>query len=770
MHSLCIVESPAKCGKIQGFLGPGWKVVATMGHIRSLEENLDAIGLERDFQARYTFIKEKGKAMSSIREAAKGATTIYLAADDDREGEAIAYSVAVLLNLDITKTPRAVFHEITKSAITQAISNPRRLDMHKVEAQQARAILDMMVGFTISPLLWKHVGPSLSAGRCQTPALRLLVDKEREITSFQSETSWRIGGKWCQGKFEFQATLYDELEGQDDAINFLENLHQDTRGTILSTKTQPRTESAPKPLITSTLQQEASALFSIQPKATMRAAQSLYEQGHITYMRTDSHVMSQEAVVDACEWVTRTYGSEFLGRPSGVHKKVEGAQEAHEAIRPTHMNVLAPEGQWSSIELRIYKLIWQRAIQSVMAPAKSEEHLVIFKALADPADFHWQSVWKRSTFDGWKKVGLAAAVLDEDEDSVADSAATIWSQAIKLTVGSTVNWLSLSASPHETKAKGRYTEATLVRELERKGIGRPSTFASLVSTILDKEYAKKEDRPAVEVESISYHIEKVNQWPPTRQIQKKKVGAEKQKLSPTQLGISVHDFCIKEFGQLFDYGFTKKMEDRLDLIAQGSEPWKALCRDTWVSYKDKLTNLKKEPSMKPGEKMFGEVKAIQSKKGPLLLIEKDGEQTKFLGWPEGVQFMSITQEEVTAFVESKLDNNSLGTLEDKPILKKKGPFGFYVQWGDTRVPFVDEDTLESIKAKLLLKVQNTVHSLGPYEFRKGPYGMYMFKKPTGKTKTKPIFVSIPDAVDPRVLTEEAAARIYATGANRSVKK
>ena len=273
-YSLCIVESPAKCGKIQGFLGPGWKVVATMGHIRALEETVDAVGIDRDFQPRYTFIKEKGKAMSGIKEAAKSAHTIFLAADDDREGEAIAYSVAVLLNLDPAKTPRAVFHEITKEAVTKAVANPRRLDMNRVDAQQARAVLDMMVGFTISPILWKCVGPALSAGRCQTPALRLLVDREREITTFSAQTSWRISGDWTAtaAGLTFPASLYDELEDEESAMNFLENIHADTRGEVLSTKTAPRTAAPPKPLITSTLQQEASAIFSYQPKSTMKSA------------------------------------------------------------------------------------------------------------------------------------------------------------------------------------------------------------------------------------------------------------------------------------------------------------------------------------------------------------------------------------------------------------------------------------------------------------------------------------------------------------------
>lgn len=776
-YSLCIVESPAKCGKIQGFLGTGWKVIASMGHIRALEENVDAIGLDRDFQARYTFIKEKGKATSAIRDAAKGAHTIFLAADDDREGEAIAYSIAILLNLDLAKTPRAVFHEITKDAVTKAVSNPRRLDMSRVEAQQARALLDMMVGFTISPLLWKHVGSGLSAGRCQTPALRLLVDRDREITSFKSQTSWRISGTWFTPTLTFQASLYDELEDEESAMNFLQNIHDDQKGVVLSTKTQPRMESPPKPLITSTLQQEASALFSSQPKATMKAAQKLYEQGHITYMRTDSSYMSEEAVADAQLWVKTNLGAEYLSslnQPTKVKAKEKekapvAAQEAHEAIRPTHMENVSIEGDWTGFELRIYKLIWQRAVQSVMAPARSEDHTVLFKALGDPAEFVWQAIWKRSLFEGWKKAGAAAVVLDDDDEgSDASDSAAQWVAATKLKAGDPLLWKSLLAEPRETKPTGRFTEATLVRELERKGIGRPSTFASLVGTVLEKGYAKKEDKPPTEIEVSSYHIEKLKQWPPIRQIQKKKVGAEKQKLSPTPLGLSVHDFCIREFPQLFDYGFTKKMEDRLDLIAQGSEPWKQVCRDTWASYKDKLTDLKKVATKSTREKMFeGGVKAALTKKGPLLMIE--GEPTKFLGWPGNIPFEEITQEQVTTFCEAKATGSLgdiLGTLEEKQIIKKKGPFGFYIQWGDTRIPFVEGDTSESIQTKLYAKTQSLLHVIGPYEFRKGPYGVYMMKKGPVKGKAKPKFVSIPDALDPKILTEEAAARIYLNDTGR----
>lgn len=730
MYSLCVVESPAKCGKIQGFLGPGWKVVATMGHLRALEEDLSAIGLENDFQPRYTFLKEKGRAMSGLREAARSAQTVYLAADDDREGEAIAYSVALLLSLDPAKTPRAVFHEITKEAITRAVANPRRLDMNRVDAQQARAVLDMMVGFTISPILWKCVGPSLSAGRCQTPALRLLVDREREITSFAAATSWRISGTWeatataTTTRLSFQATLYDELEDQESAMNFLENIHADMRGVVLSTKTAPRTASPPRPLITSTLQQEASAIFSYQPKSIMKSAQKLYEAGHITYMRTDSATLSEEATAEAQAYVSETFGEAFVARTTKASKTKTTevkAQEAHEAIRPTHMEMTElPAGDWTSQDTRIYKLIWQRTIQSVMTPAQSEEHTVLFKALADPGKFVWQSVWKRSLFLGWKTITLAAVNLDEEEDSEgADAAQAVekaWSAATKLKEGDALAWKTLAAHPHETKPTGRYTEATLVRELERRGIGRPSTFASLVGTVLDKEYAKKEDKPAREVDFISFHVDRPS-WPPTRQIEKKKVGAEKQKLSPTSLGISVLDFCVREFPQLFEYGFTKRMEDRLDLIAKGVEPWKGVCRDTWASYKETYEDLKKNGTRAP--------------------------RAAFVKDPEEV----------------------VGELDGEPITKKKGPYGLYLQWGSTRLPFVETESLEAVQTKLKAKSESLIHTLGPYEFRRGPYGIYMMMKPVkgSKSKTKPAFVSIPAALDPKILTEEAAARIYKTG-------
>ena len=463
MTNLVVVESPAKCSKIQGFLGPGWKVVATFGHIRALQEDLDAVGLDRDFDPKYMFLKEKAKSIVALKEAANHATTVYLASDDDREGEAIAYSVAVLLNLNPQTTPRAVFHEITASAVRAAVANPRRIDMNRVNAQQARSILDMMVGFTISPLLWMYVGPALSAGRCQTPALRLLCEKEEQIRSFTSETVWRLKGQWqsSKGEFAFPGGLKDELEDKESALNYLENIHADGSATVLTATTKGWSESPPKPLITSTLQQEASALYSIPPKRTMSIAQRLYEQGHITYMRTDHAVLSEEAKAEARAFATKAYGEAFVPKeataPKAKTQGPPGAQEAHEAIRPTHfdMIMLPCDEKWETQERNLYRLIWARSVQSIMANAKGDERVTIFLADGDPGEFPWEAKWRRTTFPGWKKVGVSLAQLDEVDPAEAEAAQATWIQALSLREGDTLKWTSLEAAPVTSKPPAR---------------------------------------------------------------------------------------------------------------------------------------------------------------------------------------------------------------------------------------------------------------------------------------------------------------------------
>jgi DNA topoisomerase-1 len=802
--SLLIVESPAKCSKIQGFLGPGWRVIATMGHIRALEEDLGAIGLDRDFEPRFQFIKEKSKAISQIKEAAAKADTIYLASDDDREGEAISYSVAVLLKLNPATTPRAVFREITESAVKKAVAEPRRLDMNRVFAQQARAVLDMMVGFTISPLLWKYVGPALSAGRCQTPALRLLVDREAEIRGFTVSTAWKVRGSWAAAKGPaFEAIMTEELEDEESAKNYLENIHADATGRVTEAATRPTTESPPKPLITSTLQQETSATMGLQPKRTMQIAQRLYEAGHITYMRTDCATLSEEARQAAAFWVRTQFGDAYVAaapapataaksKSKSTQKEAKGQgtpaaaapQEAHEAIRPTHFELrdLPASEDWNAVDRRVYTLIWNRAVQSVMTPARGEQRTVDFLATADPVEFVWRATWKRQLFPGWRRIGAAATNLDAEDGAAAETpevatAEVAWEAAAALKPGDALTWKTLETWPQDSKPPGRYTEATLVRELERRGIGRPSTFASLVGTVLDKGYAEKRDTAPTQCIVRRFTLERPGQWPLTEVAESKKVGGEKQKMAATPLGMSVLEFCCREFDGLFAYDFTSGMEARLDRVADGTEPWKQICRDTWDSYSAKYEELKAGASTVDAgparQRQFaGGVKAVQSKKGPLLLKEgaTKADAAIFYGWPDGKSFRDITEAEVAAFVATKVGGGgtaALGTHEGKDIVKKSGPFGTYAECGGVRVPWTAEDTEESLQTKLAGKAQSMLHTIGGFEFRNGPYGVFMFKKDTtGKSRK---FVSVPTGVDPKALTLEAATKIYQTGLQTKAK-
>ena len=772
--NLVIVESPAKCKKIGEFLGPTFKVLATMGHIRALEEDLDAVGIGRDFEPRFRFLKEKAKATGPILEAAKKATTIYLAADDDREGEAIAYSGACLLRKDPLSFPRSVFHEITAKAVKEAIANPRKIDMNRVYAQQARSVLDMMVGFTISPLLWKHVAGKLSAGRCQTPALRLVADREKQIKGHTTQTSWSLVGQMKAANFSFQAKMCDDLEDEESSMNYLENVNATNTATITSTTTKPWTASPPKPLITSSLQQEVSALYKINPKETMKIAQTLYEAGHITYMRTDMAILSLEAVKEAQDLVVAKYGGKFIPltqvkeqtkskaktSPKAKETNLPQAQEAHEAIRPTHFDLEELPQAFSAGEKKVYSLIWKRAVQSTMSAANGED--LVVKLLVDPdTDFPWQANWKRTLFQGWQILGKATDIdkeSEEEEDS--DSA---WSQAAKLTPKSKVTWQTLTAAPKRSKASPRFNEATLIRELEKKGIGRPSTFASLVETLFDKGYMEKQDIPGSKGKSTTLTA-KPNSWPPESKETEVKLGAEKQKLVPTALGISVLDFCVKEFPQLFAYEFTAQMENRLDAVSKGEEQWKAICRDTWASYSeahDRLKSSASKPSKSEKVNDFGDgFKAVMSAKGPLLVQEAktSSDKPSFYTIPADTDITTLTKEEALAFITALESENKVGEYDGKPIMKRKGPFGLYLAAGELKIPYVETDTLEMILEKLNAKRKSTesLMRVGPYIFKVGQYGPYMYKE----SLKKKVFVSIPATINPKTLTEAEATALY----------
>jgi len=824
--NLVIVESPAKCSKIQGFLGPGYRVVASMGHIRALEESLEAIGLEADFEPRFEFLSSKASTLKNLRDAAKGARQVYLAADDDREGEAIAYSVALLLKLPLDTTPRIVFHEITETAIKAAIASPRRLHMNRVWAQQARSMLDLLIGFTLSPILWSHVARGLSAGRCQTPALKLLVEREESIKAFASTSSWRVQGTWTVAGHNQQAlpaSLVDELEAEEDALAYLENRKNQPTLVVHSTTVRPWTAKPPPPLMTSTLQQQASALYGMSPKTTMAVAQKLYEAGHITYMRTDTTALSAEAAAEARAWVTSAFGAAYVGdlkpgTPAGAPKAAGGlkegpkAQEAHEAIRPTHMDLeeVGTEGSASGHSYqRLYTLIRNRTLQSVMAAARGETCTVILHAPEEEDDksvaeqqilplvsvaeqqilplvsvaqqqiLPWSMTQRRTTFEGWRRQGGSVAVLDADGDD-EEGGSSFWAAVAALTKGQLLTWSSLQASPHETKAQGRMTEAILVRELEQKGIGRPSTFSSLIATVQDRGYAVLTDVEGKEVPVTTYSLPNRETWPPVKTTVTKLLGQERKKLVPTPLGLSALAFLEKHFSHLFAYSFTSGMELRLDQVEQGTYAWKQVLRDTWGTYRETYTALKAAPSggaANPKIKELGTdgLKAVLSKRGPLLLRGTTKEDTVFYGWPSpkgrAIAFSDITEETARAFIAASVAASAATEVwNGHPLLRKTGPHGPYVKWNNVTLSVKADETLDSIKERLTAKTATgatgaEAAAAGPlktfkdYVIRSGPYGPYIMK-PALK---KPTFVSVPKTVTIDTLTESEVAALYTQG-------
>jgi DNA topoisomerase-1 len=758
MTTLVIVESPAKCGKIAGFLGPGYKVIASMGHIRALEQTLDAVGIERDFEPKFEFMtKEKSRAIAAIKEAAAQAQEVILAADDDREGEAIAYSVAALLRLNPRTTKRAVFHEITKGAVTRAISNPRLIDMDKVMAQQARAQLDMLIGFTISPLLWRHVARGLSAGRCQTPALRFVVDRENEIAAHVGSIGWVITGKWNAKGASIDAALMDELEDEESAQNYMEQVAADA--TVVAMTQRPWSESAPLPLITSSLQQLASTLFRSAPKNTMRVAQRLYEAGHITYMRTDKAVLGEEAQAEARALVVDQFGPDYISKPITAQSKSKkadaNAQEAHEAIRPTHFDVPTLAGaEWTPLDIKIYQLIRIRAIQSVMAPVQGEAANVRFQTTDDESgDLLWSANARITTFQGWRIASATSTLPDEEAEEEVSNA---WSTLTSLKVGDRLTWRSLEAQPKLTKPPARYSEASLVAALEKRGIGRPSTFASLLTAIEEKGYVEKKN---IEGKKVELNRLTVSAAAP-RQIHSQTIlrtmGGERDRLVPTTLGRQALTFTLQHFSDLFAYEFTAAMESRLDQIAEGKEPWKKVIKETWATYKDRYESLNESQAGQSRQRDFGDrLKAVMTCKGPMLLREAATAKGKatFYKWPEGVEFEDLTAEQVVAATRPL---PPIGTYNDQPMIKHEGKFGPYVTAGALKVSWAPEDTEETLRAKFDALNATVV---GPFTFKVGKFGPYMYKT---ELKTKK-FVSVGATVNPAKLTIREADEIYRQG-------
>jgi len=676
MHeNLVIVESPAKAKTIEKFLGKDFFVTSSMGHIRDLEKKDFGIDIQNNFTPKYEITSDKKKLVTELRKLAKESNIIWLASDEDREGEAISWHLMETLGLDPEKTKRIVFHEITKEAILKAVQNPRPLDINLVNAQQARRVLDRIVGFEVSPVLWKKVKPSLSAGRVQSVAVRLIVERERDIINFNSTSAFRVGASFIvpesDGKItELKAELNNRFESRDEAKAFLEKF-KSAEFKISEVVKKPGKRSPAPPFITSTLQQEASRKLGYSVSQTMSIAQKLYESGKITYMRTDSVNLSGLAINAAKQKIISLFGEKYH-QVRQYKSKVKGAQEAHEAIRPAYLDNEEISG--TSQEKKLYELIWKRTIASQMAEAELEKTTVTIDISNSPDKFI--ATGEVLIFDGFLSVYMESF---DDEDQNGGTKGLLPALSAK----QILRWDKIQATERYTQKPPRYTEASLVKKLEELGIGRPSTYAPIITTVQNRGYVVKEDRQGTDREFTELVLsgQKISE-----KIKTEVTGAEKSKLFPTDIGMVVNDFLMKYFDLIMDYNFTAKVEKEFDEIAEGAIVWNDMIRSFYDPFHTKVESALSEAERTNGVRILGidpntgkELSVKIGRFGPLAQmgeITEEGEKPLFASLRPGQHIETITIEEVLELF--KLPRN-IGDFEGKTVTVAIGRFGPYIR-------------------------------------------------------------------------------------------
>lgn len=669
--NLVIVESPAKAKTIQKYLGKDFEVKSSFGHIRDLPKKGMGIDLGT-FTPDYEVSADKKKLVAELKAAAKKAETVWLASDEDREGEAIAWHLSQELKLKPENTKRIVFHEITKNAILKAVENPRDINQNLVNAQQARRILDRIVGFEMSPVLWKKVKMGLSAGRVQSVAVRLIVEREKEIRQFTPTASYRVEGLFSTaGNQDILAKLKKNLTQQREAEDFLDRAGA-VEFKVLNVETKPGQRTASAPFTTSTLQQEASNRLGYGVTTTMRVAQQLYEEGYITYMRTDSVNLSQEAINGAKNQIVKEFGAEYF-QPRNYTTKSASAQEAHEAIRPTDFGVKSI----SDVQLnKLYQLIYKRTLASQMANAKIEKTVIEIGNTVLPQSFEAQG--EVVVFDGFLRV---YGISKNDDDETEDHEKLL----PRVKVGEVLTYKKITATEKFTRPVARFTEAGLVKKMEELGIGRPSTYAPIIQTIQNREYVDKREISAQEREIVKMTLTK-------RQLKKEilseKFGGDKNKFVPTDIGEVVNDFLTENFSEILDYGFTAKVEQDFDDIADGSEKWKDMLKGFYGNFHPKIEEVDENANRVTGERLLGKdpktsknVYVKIGRFGPMVQIGDTDSEDKpaFASLMESQNITTITLEEALELFKIPFD---LADYEDKTITVGVGRFGPYVKWGE----------------------------------------------------------------------------------------
>lgn len=723
--NLVIVESPAKAKTIEGYLGKDFVVKSSFGHVRDLAKKGVAIDIENDFKPNYEVSPDKKQVVAELKKLAKEAEVVWLATDEDREGEAISWHLYETLGLDKKETRRITFNEITKTAILKAIESPRIINKELVDAQQARRILDRLVGFELSPVLWRKVRPSLSAGRVQSVAVRLIVERERKIQEFNVDSFYKVQGSFSTAKGRIKAEVSRQLKAENEVTELLEACSNASFSVTEVTK-KPATKKPAAPFTTSTLQQEASLKLGFNVSRTMQVAQRLYEAGRITYMRTDSVNLSDTAIAAAKKEIEKAYGSEY-SLVTKYATKSNNAQEAHEAIRPTDFSVHSINAERD--EERLYDLIWKRAISSQMAHAQLERTTI--KLDASGVNDSFLAKGEVIKFDGFLKVYLETNV-DEEEDEVIEG---LLPAVVK---GENVDQEEIVITQRFTRPPSRYVEASLVKELEGLGIGRPSTYAPTISTIQKRGYVDKPDRDG---EERTYQQWKLVDGKVTTKSLTEITGREKNKLAPTDIGIVVTDFLVEHFGRIMDYGFTAKVEEEFDEIAQGLVQWTNMIKEFYTPFHLNVEDTLENSERATGERELGvhptsgrKIIARIGRFGPMVQIgdeQVDGEKPEFASLHNDQSINTITLKEALQLFEFP---KKLGTHNGKEVIIAEGRFGPYVKFdelfvslpkGESPVEVELERAIELIEEKLKADAPIATYENLPVQKGRGRFGPFI---------------------------------------------
>lgn len=763
--NLIIVESPAKAKTIQKFIGKDFTVISSKGHVRDLPQKDLGIDVDKSFEPKYVILDDKKSLISDIKKKAEEADVVWLATDDDREGEAISWHLMQVAHLDPAKVRRIVFHEITKSAIDNALAHPRELDVNLVDAQQARRVLDRLVGFELSPVLWRKVKPQLSAGRVQSVAVKLIVEREHEIEKFNSTFSYKVEGDFIpvrDGKIHLNAELNKRFNKKDDAVAFLEAC-KDAEFKVTAVEKSPGKRSPAPPFTTSTLQQEAARKLGFSVSKTMVVAQQLYESGYITYMRTDSVNLSTLALATAKEVITELYGAEY----SHLHNYVtrsKGAQEAHEAIRPTDMSRQTVPGD--TFVKHLYELIWKRTIASQMSDAKTEKTNITIPVSNRKEKF--VATGEVILFPGFLKVYTESK--DEDSEEVKGMLPA-------MQLEETLNAQSITATQRFAQPPARYTEASLVKKLEELGIGRPSTYAPTITTIQKRGYVLKQTRPGQERQYDCLEL-KGNQI--KEEMKTEKVGYEKDKIFPTDVGIVVNDYLQQNFEEIMDYGFTADVEKRFDDIAEGKEQWQDMLQHFYGDFHQSVDHALNYSAKASGERLLGydpvtnaKVLAKLGKYGPMVQIGENyaDEKPRYARLRPNQFIETLTLEEALELFKLP---RTLGEWEGTEVTVGAGRFGPYVRYNDKFVSIPkDEDPIEItlercvelLKEKQKKDADRAPRLVGQLDGKEiyaavGRYGPYL--KYDGKN------VTLAKGTDVAALTEAEAIDLLQNSQNKNV--